>query len=132
MAVTKRSKGSKGTAHKATTSHRLQSPTVKETVLGMELVAEPRNAGNGWQDHYDVTFMAAHFPTYEVKVCNHKGKEFVAQCTDQYIKLFPGKCRMQFDPSLRETDMFTDKEGWDDWRKKKTDVFFSAVVDNWF
>jgi hypothetical protein len=121
MAITKRSKLSKR-ATKASSSRRSQSPSVKETVLGMELVDQPRNAGNGWQDRYDATFMHFHFPMYEAKTRSRKGKEFAAQCTDQYVKLFPSKCKAQFDPSLGENDPIIDKKGWDEWKTKKRGV----------
>jgi hypothetical protein len=95
---------------------------VKDTVLGKDLVDPPRNSGNAWQDRYDATFLQAHFPTYEAKTLKRKGKEFAAQCTDQYIKLFTAKCRKQFDPSLGENDPITDQKGWDAWKRKKAQV----------
>jgi hypothetical protein len=90
----------------------------------MALVTQPRNAGNGWQDCYDTTFMQFHFPMYEAKTRTRKGKEFAAQCTDQYVKLFTAKCRAEFDPTLRENNPITDKKGWDEWQKKKRAVIF--------
>jgi hypothetical protein len=119
MAVTKSSRTSAATSKARCRS---QSPSVKDTVLGKPLVAQPRNSGNAWQDRYDATFIQAHFPTYEKKTVQRKGKEYAAQCADQYFKLYDVKCKQLFDPKATADEPVTDVKGYEAWKKKRAGV----------
>jgi hypothetical protein len=84
--------------------------------------------GNSWQQKHDLIFLLSNLPMYRRKSLQRKGKEFAAQCADQYFRLYQTQCKEVFAPSLGKDNPIVDLDGWREWKKKRTKVclFFCA------